>query len=269
MINKIIGIKDRNREEMLDNVAVEQRFQLLFDKLKAQDYSKQEISQIETASKFLIEKQFYQKRITGERYILHSIDIALDVIELGLHDLNLIIAALYHDIPEDTTATFYDVAQKINFTKEVSLTKIMNLLIALTNPVFRAKDYSFMSEGEREVKRIIQYQQHVLAAIKDEEVLLLKALDIKNNALKFDLAEDDPRLSRLSSKYLRVLIHVQKRLSKLVSTYQTIEPSLAQKISDLSDEFIDGINVISKYAQNWEFNTLLNQKISHHVLHRY
>ena len=58
-----------------------------------------------------------QKRKSGEEYIIHPLNVAYILAELGL-DTTTICAALLHDVVEDTKATYEDINK--NFGKDVA-----------------------------------------------------------------------------------------------------------------------------------------------------
>ena len=59
------------------------------------------------AYQFALEKHGDQKRKSGEPYIIHPVQVAYTLAELGLDD-STICAALLHDVVEDTSATYQD-----------------------------------------------------------------------------------------------------------------------------------------------------------------
>ena len=59
-----------------------------------------------------------QKRRSGEPYIIHPVRVANGLISLGIADESIIIAALLHDILEDTKITKEQLLGKYSLTKE-------------------------------------------------------------------------------------------------------------------------------------------------------
>lgn len=81
--------------------------------------------QIYYAYKFARNAHEGQKRLSGEEYISHPVEVAKLVCGIGLDDKS-IIAALLHDTLEDTKVT------KNEITKEFG-TEILNLVEGVTN----------------------------------------------------------------------------------------------------------------------------------------
>ena len=69
------------------------------------------------AYKYAQEKHKNQLRKSGELYIIHPLNVAYILADLGL-DTETICAALLHDVVEDTDATYQDI--KSNFGEEIA-----------------------------------------------------------------------------------------------------------------------------------------------------
>ena len=75
---------------------------------------KSNLEQIRRAYEFAREAHKGQKRISGEEFIEHPLETAKILAKLRLDD-NSIIAALLHDVVEDTTISFYHFFKPPNF----------------------------------------------------------------------------------------------------------------------------------------------------------
>ena len=63
------------------------------------------------AYNYALEKHKDQKRNSGEPYIIHPVQVAYTLAEMGL-DEQTIAAALLHDVVEDTDATNEDIVRE-------------------------------------------------------------------------------------------------------------------------------------------------------------
>ena len=78
---------------------------------------KSDIRLIKKAYDFANEHHGEQKRISGEKYIIHPLEVANILTDLGLDDAT-ICAALLHDIVEDTEVTHEDIIKE--FSQEIA-----------------------------------------------------------------------------------------------------------------------------------------------------
>lgn len=86
--------------------------------LKRDNVKRSDIDLIRLAYDFAEDAHKGQKRKSGDPYISHSLETAITVAEMKL-DTPTIIAAILHDVPEDTNYSLIDVEK--NFGKEVTL----------------------------------------------------------------------------------------------------------------------------------------------------
>ena len=118
------------------------------------------------AFNFANEKHKNQKRGSGEPYIIHPINVAYILAEIGLDD-STICAALLHDIVEDTDTTHEDLVQ--NFGTEIA---------DMVQGVTKLGNIQFATIEETQVEN---YRRMFLAMGKDIRVILIKLADRLHN----------------------------------------------------------------------------------------
>jgi relA/spoT family protein len=124
------------------------------------------------AYKYALENHGDQKRKSGEPYIIHPIQVAYTLAELGLDDVT-ICAALMHDLAEDTAVTLNDISSE--FSPEIA---------EMVNGVTKLAKIKYVSAEEQQVEN---YRKMFLAMGKDIRVILIKLADRLHNirTLKF------------------------------------------------------------------------------------
>ena len=118
-----------------------------------------------------------QKRLSGDDYVSHCVEVAKILAGLGL-DTITVASGMIHDIVEDTRVTIADVEQE--FGKEVAeivdgLTKIGSLPLS-------------SSQQERQVEN---YRKLLLSIAKDVRVILIKLADRLHNMRTLDFLPTD------------------------------------------------------------------------------
>ena len=140
----------------------------LFRKLRRKlDYLEpDQIEQIRRAYLVALEAHRHQKRYTGEPYITHPVAVACILAEMKL-DHQSIMAALLHDVIEDTQVEKDDLAEK--FGKQVA--DLVDGVSKLTQITFATRD-----EAQAE-----NFRKMVLAMSRDIRVILVKLADRLHN----------------------------------------------------------------------------------------
>ncbi len=124
------------------------------------------------AYQFALEKHGDQKRKSGEPYIIHPVQVAYTLAELGLDD-STICAALLHDVVEDTNSTYQDLVTE--FGQEIA---------SMVDGVTKLSKLNYESVEEEQVEN---YRKMFLAMGKDIRVIMIKLADRLHNmrTLKF------------------------------------------------------------------------------------
>ena len=178
-------------------------------------------SSIEKALELIFKYHENQFRKSGEPYVIHPILVASLVAHYG-GDEQMVIAALLHDIIEDTDCTIKTIEK--NFDKNVTL-----LVEALTKIVeLRDEKLAPSSSNERLISSALTYRKMLLASINDVRVLVIKLCDRLHNMLTLD-ALTKAKQKRISEETLVVYVPIAHRLG--IST-------IKNQLEDLSFYFL-------------------------------
>jgi GTP pyrophosphokinase len=135
--------------------------------------------QIDRALRFSATAHRGQKRMSGEDFIQHSIAVARTLVEQQL-DTTSIVAALLHDVVEDSDIRTEDIAREFGAETATivdGLTKIASL--------------TFRSTAEQQVEN---YRKLLLSIAKDARVIIIKLADRLHNMRTLDPLPPDKQL---------------------------------------------------------------------------
>lgn len=168
----------------------------LISKFKEYDSDKDDIALIRKAYEYAAKKHFGQKRITGEDYILHPLNVALILTEISA-DAPCMAAALLHDTIEDSDATKEEI--EALFGPEVAL---------LVDGVTKINKINFNSDSEASAA----YQRKILVGLsEDVRVIIIKLADrLHNMRTLYVLSEEKQK--KKAKETLEILTPVAHRL---------------------------------------------------------
>ena len=147
---------------MNNDVSIE----LLLDKVREYNDNDKELSMIKKAYNYAYKKHINQKRITGDDYIIHPLNVALILTDLNA-DYMAICAALLHDTIEDAGSSVSE------------LERLFGIEIAsLVDSVTEINKINFKSSDDAEAAN----QRKILVGMaNDVRVLMIKMADRLHN----------------------------------------------------------------------------------------
>ena len=144
-----------------------------FEELKkAIDINKgYDVEKIERAYDLAARAHAEQKRATGEPYIIHPVAAAMITVQLGM-DTDTVVAALLHDVVEDTTVTLDEI--KKEFGPDVA---------TMVDGVTKLSKIKFVSKEEAQAENV---RKMMIAMAKDVRVIIVKLADRLHNMRTID-----------------------------------------------------------------------------------
>ncbi len=140
--------------------------------------TKDEIAFVMKAYEYASEMHKDQKRKSGEPYIIHPVNVAIILADLDM-DVETIIAALLHDVVEDTPATYDDV--KNLFTEDIA--NIVDGVTKLNKLNYKSSE-AFQAENLRKM---------ILAMNNDIRVIIVKLADRLHNLRTLEYMNEEKR----------------------------------------------------------------------------
>ena len=168
----------------------------LMDKIKTYIVDEKELDIIKEAYKFAYEKHFGQKRLTGEEYIIHPLNVAYILTRINA-DYETLSAALLHDTIEDCNVTKEEIEEKFGHN-------IMTLVEGVT------KINKLNLSGTTEA--LINNQRKILVGLsEDVRVIIIKLADRLNN-MQTLFVHSEKKQKETAKETLDILTPIADRL---------------------------------------------------------
>ena len=162
-----------------------------------QKFTDTDKKEIRKAFELALEAHSKQRRLTGEPYIFHPIAVAKIVAyEIGLHATS-IIAALLHDVVEDTTYSIEDIERMFGET-------VAKIVYGLTKISHLKKDQDASVQAEN-------FRKMLLTLNDDVRVILIKIADRLHNMQTMDSMPADKQV-KIASETLYIYAPLAHRL---------------------------------------------------------
>ncbi|HEV7837390.1 MAG TPA: HD domain-containing protein, partial [Gemmatimonadaceae bacterium] len=135
-----------------------------------------------------------QKRLSGENYVSHCVEVARILVDLQLDSVT-VASGLIHDVVEDTDVTIEDIETEFG-------TEVAGIVDGLT----KIGHLPLNSSQERQVEN---YRKLLLSIAKDARVILIKLADRLHNmrTLEFLPAERQKRIAQETRDLYAPLAH--------------------------------------------------------------
>lgn len=229
---------------------------------------------VQKAIDFCIISHEGQYRKSGEPYAIHPILVACFVAYMGA-DEAMIVAALLHDVVEDTHATLSDVREEFgaDAAKLVEgLTKIVNI---------REDKLASSSSNEKLASSALTFRRMLLISIEDVRVLVIKLCDRLHNMLTISALRPEKQ-KRIAEETLMVYAPIAHRLG--ISSIKNLLEDLSferimpedykkidnyineqqQKLSLVINDFVDRVGHILLTNGFAEGTFEIQKRIKHH-----
>ena len=235
-----------------DYEIIEREYAVLREAAQKRCANQEELDIVHKAYEFANQAHKGIRRRSGEPYIIHPIQVATIVVtKIGL-GYKSIVAALLHDVVEDTEYTTEDISNLFGEKVASLVDGLTKIKVVLDNDV-KAQQKSVQAEN---FKRIL------LTLNDDVRVVLIKLADRLHNCRTIEYMPEYKR-DKILSETMFIFIPLAHRLGlyEVKSEMEDIwlrykEPEAFQKISARIDK-----NVIDKEAQIDEFIAPINEAL--------
>ena len=167
-----------------------------------------------------------QCRKSGEPYIIHPLNVAYILADIGLDD-NTICAALLHDVVEDTDATTEDIEKE--FGEEV---------YEMVAGVTKLSNIAFDSVEEQQVE---DYRKMFLAMGKDIRVIIIKLADRLHNLRTLKYLKRDRQIAN-AKETMDLYAPLANRLGLYSLKWELEDLAFKYLYPDEYHELVEGIN---------------------------
>jgi guanosine-3',5'-bis(diphosphate) 3'-pyrophosphohydrolase len=204
--------------------------------------SQYNIEEIEKAYNFAAEAHKGQLRNSGEEFVLHPLEVACILAELEMDD-STIIAALLHDVAEDTDKSLDDIRK--TFGNEVA---------RLVDGVTKLGRIEYKSKVEVQVENL---RKMFLAMARDIRVVLIKLADRLHNMRTLDFQTEKKQLE-IAQETIEIYAPLANRLGIFRIRWELEDLSFRYLHPKAYYELVEGISFKRKEREE-QINLVINK----------
>ena len=226
----------------------------LLEQVKTYNNNEEDLKLIKSAYLYAYKKHFGQKRISGDDYITHPLNVAWILTEINA-DAYAISAALLHDTIEDSDSTKEDIEE--HFGSTVAL---------LVDGVTKINKIKFSSETEQ----IAANQRKILVGLsEDVRVIIIKLADRLHNMRTLYVMSEEKQ-KRKAKETLEILTPIAHRIGIYKIKSELEDLSLRYLKPDAYYDVVEKLN-IKKTARDEAVNKMMSEVsellTSHNIVH--
>ena len=226
----------------------------LIEKVKVYNSNPKDLELIRKAYDYAAKKHFGQKRISGDDYITHPLNVALILTDINA-DAYAISAALLHDTIEDSDSTKEDIEK--NFGSVIAL---------LVDGVTKINSLNFNSDSEQ---MAANHRKILVGLSEDVRVIIIKLADrLHNMRTLYVLSEEKQK--RKAKETLEILTPIAHRIGIYKIKSELEDLSLRYLKPDAYYDVVEKLN-IKKSARDEAVNKMLNEVsellTEHNIVH--
>ncbi len=210
---------------------------------RKEHYRKVDSKLIMKAFNYANEMHKDQKRKSGEPYIIHPLNVAYILAEIGLDEAT-ISAALLHDVVEDTEATNEDIVRE--FGEEIA---------QMVAGVTKLSNIQFASAEEQQAE---DYKKMFLAMGKDIRVILIKLADRLHNIRTLKHLKRDRQIA-ISRETMDLYAPLANRLGLYSLKWELEDLAFKYLYPEEYHEIVEGIN--KKREERLQFLNKITENI--------
>ncbi len=193
----------------------EECFEALLARI-SKTYSEEEIQRVKKAYDIANEAHAGQKRLSGEPYIMHPLNVALVLSKLGMDEAS-VVSAILHDTVEDTKLTYNDVKSLFGQT-----------VADLVEGVTKIGKVPLQTKEEQQAENI---RKMLLAMSRDIRVIIIKLADRLHN-MRTLMFKPEQRRREIALETIEIYAPIAHRLG--------IRP-IKEELEDLSISYLDPV----------------------------
>ena len=208
-------MKDIRQSSNIVYETPEELFAALLENV-SKTFSEAEIEHVKKAYEIASEAHEGQKRLSGEPYIMHPLNVALILSKLGMDD-DSVTAAILHDTVEDTKLTIEEVRQEFSET-----------IADLVDGVTKIGKVPLQTKEEQQAENI---RKMLIAMSRDIRVIIIKLADRLHN-MRTLMFKKEQRRREIALETIEIYAPIAHRLG--------IRP-IKEELEDLSISYLDPV----------------------------